>query len=481
MNKKYLVLTLGTLITCIAILFSACRKINEATELGAGLIPAVDNITTFDTTIDVQAYNDTFGIVNDSILFSSSFEAFLGRINNDPFFGKTDARLFFELKPAGYPFANKPDSLFLDSVVLVLDHHDTYGDSTIPQTVNVYEIDQSSNFRPDSTNLIRENDITYSNLLGTKTFLPSSLSDSVFAFMDTTNNQLRIKLDNSFGSRLLSYDSIGSGAYSSDSLFRTFFKGFALQSMNTGNAVMGFDLTGANTKLAIYYRYYKGGQTNIDTAVSNFTLTTVSSVANYVKRDYSGSPLAAAAKVTTPSPFVYLQNTPGSFAEIKIPGLANLSNRVIQRAELIAEEVYDPSDVTLPPPVYLYLDAYDSSISKYRTIPYDLVYDPSSATANLSTFGASPVNSIDGSGNPIKVWHINISRYVQHVVTHTVPLYNFRLYSPFFVHNQYGVPPVATGLVGFFVNPTLVKGRVRLAGGTPGTQRLRLRIVYSKL
>jgi hypothetical protein len=146
---------------------------------------------------------------------------------------------------------------------------------------------------------------------------------------------------------------------------------------------------------------------------------------------------------------------------------------------LIAEEAYDPSDVTFPPNTNLYLDAYDSTISNYRTIPYDLVYDPSSATANLAAFGASPVNSVDGSGNPIKVWHINMSRYVQHLVTHTLPLYNFRLYSPFFVHNQYGVPPAAT--VGFFVNPTLVKGRVRLAGGTPGTQRLRLRIVYSKL
>ena len=74
--------------------------------MGADLIPAVDNITTFDTTIyDLQAYNDTFGIANDSTRFSASYEAFLGLINNDPFFGKTDARLFFELKPGSYPFS----------------------------------------------------------------------------------------------------------------------------------------------------------------------------------------------------------------------------------------------------------------------------------------------------------------------------------------------------------------------------------------
>jgi hypothetical protein len=45
----------------VTVLFSACRKINEATELGGGLIPPVDNITTFDTSITIQAFNDTLG------------------------------------------------------------------------------------------------------------------------------------------------------------------------------------------------------------------------------------------------------------------------------------------------------------------------------------------------------------------------------------------------------------------------------------
>jgi Domain of unknown function (DUF4270) len=486
-NKKSLALTLGAVITSIAILFSACRKINASTELGADLIPAVDNITTFDTTIDIQAYNDTFGIANDSTTFSASNEAFLGLINNDPFFGKTDARLFFELKPSSYPYyfvANvSPANLHIDSVVLVLDYHDSYGDTTMQQTVNVYEIDQSGNFRPDSTNFLRENDFTYSNLLGSKTFLPGSLNDSVFARMDTTKNQLRIKLDNSFGDRLLHYDSTSSsisGAYASDSLFRTKFKGFALQSIGSGNAVMGFALTGSNTKLGIYYSYPKTSGTGDTTSINYFNFTSFSSSTNYIKRDYNGTAVAAAAKGTTPAPFVYIQNTPGSFATIKIPDLANLSNRVVHRAELIAEEVYDPSDITFPVPIYLYLDAYDPGISKYRIIPYDLAYDPSSFSANLGSFGAFPVNAVDGSGNPIKVWHINISRYVQHVLTHILPLYDFRLYAPFHVLTRYGIPPDAFAAI-FPVNPTTVKGRVRLAGGVSGSQRLRLHIIYSRL
>jgi len=481
-NRRQLALQLGAIITSIVVLFSACKKINSSTELGTGLIPGVDNITTFDTIINVQAFNDTFGILNDSTRFSYTDEAFLGRINSDPIFGKTDATLFFQLKPGinKFSFANKSDSLFLDSVVLILDHHDSYGDTTVSQTVNVYELDQSNTFNPDSVYLVRENNFTYSNLLGAKTFSPATLGDSVFAFTDTTKNQLRIKLNNLFGIRLLNYDS--SGAYSTDSAFNTYFKGFALQSMNTGNAVMGFDLNGANTKLAIYYRYYQGGVSNIDTTVSYFTFTSFSASANYVKRDYSGTPVATAAKGTTPAPFVYIQNTPGTFAVIKIPGLAGLNNRVIHRAELITEQAYDPSDITFPVPTYLFLDAYDPTISKYRTIPYDFTLDPSSGSTNLGSFGAFPVNAIDGSANPIKVWHFNITRYVQHLLTSgQPPLYDFRLYSPFNTQVQYGLPTEATGLVNIPVNPTMVKGRVRLAGATPSSQHMRLRIVYSKL
>jgi len=69
-NKKYLVLTLGTVITSIAILFSACRKINESTDLGAGLIPAVANLTPFVQLIVLKVSIDIFGIKNNSLFFS---------------------------------------------------------------------------------------------------------------------------------------------------------------------------------------------------------------------------------------------------------------------------------------------------------------------------------------------------------------------------------------------------------------------------
>ena len=243
---------------------------------------------------------------------------------------------------------------------------------------------------------------------------------------------------------------------------------------------MGFNLGSANTKLAIYYNCPRVGGGGRDTLVNYFFFTTVSAAANYIKRNYAGTLLEASVGGALPDPFVYLQNSPGTFATIKIPDLANLSNRVIHRAELIAEEVYHPSDTLFRTPDYLYLDAYDPSISKFRTIPYDLLSN-TAGILNLAGFGIIPVTSVDGSGNKIKTWHFNISRYVQHVLTHTQTLYDLRLLAPFILKNQYGIPPGADFTRFISINPTIVKGRVRLAGGVPGPQRMRIRIIYSKL
>ncbi len=497
MNKRKIVLSFIAIVTTVAIVFSACRKINDATELGGDLIPPVDNITTFDTLIDVQAYNDTFGLVNDSQRLSRSDEHFLGLINNDVLFGKTDARLFVEIKPTTYgvyPFARK-DSVNIDSIVLILDYVETYGDTITPQTFKVYEIDQSNNFRSDSNYLIRKENFTYNTSLPLslpgQTFVPKSFNDSVKAFRDTTANQIRIKLDPNFASRLFNYDT--TNAYKSDSSFKTKFKGFAIRSETSGNAIVGIDLGGANTKLAIYYNYAKVvGNRPRDTTVNYFFVTTQSAAANYVKRDYTGTPLLASLNNgPAPDPIVYIQNTPGTFANLKIPGLANLSNRVVHRAELIMEQLYDVSDSTFPPPELMYLDAADPTITtnyKFRTIPYDLLFQPNSGALNYGPFGVIPIITTDGTGNKIRTWKFNISRYVQHIVTRTQTSYDLRLLSPFSVRREIysgTLPDPSNQEIPVFLNSSIAKGRIRLIGNT-GTgdtnpRRLRLRIVYSKL
>ena len=499
MKKQFLAVSLGTLIFSTLLLWS-CRKINESTSLGDDLIPPVDNIHTFDTLLDVEVFNDTFSIATDSTLYSDTYAQYLGHISNDPFFGQTDARMYLQLKPSFYPyfFSGRPDSLHIDSVVLVLDYLETYGDTLASQTINVYEIAQSSNFSNDSIIAyggyrIRENNISYAGLLGSRTVQPYTLDDSIKVYKDTTAKQLRIRLDDSFGQRLLSYDSAAGirQAYRSDSLFNTYFKGFALES-TSGNALMGFNLNGTNTKLAIYYRDDNGDApvANWDTLVTYMGYAANSASAQFVKRDYSGTPVAAVAGQTTPADIAYIQATPGTYARIRVPSLAGLNNRIVHRAELIMEQVYDISDSTFPVPGGLFLDARDPSLAGpgYRTIPYDFQFDLSNQP-NHSSFGSFPYRGKDPNGNSINIWRFNLSRYVQHLVNDTEPYYDFRLTAPIYLEEYYRVGAATNTSVQTTVplNVAAGKGRVRLHGGgdgsqpSPNPQRMRLRVVYSKI
>jgi hypothetical protein len=500
--------------------FFSCKKINEATTLGGDLIPVVDNVNTFDTTLDVLAYNDVFTNINDSSSSAYTDVQYLGQITNDPLFGKTDARMFLQLKPASFKhaFLNRPDSLELDSIVLVLSYVNTYGDTVQPQNVRVFEIAQSSSFKRtaldsvynpstqkyekytyDTAYKYRQSNIAYQNPgmpLGQTSFIPYRLNDSVKVFKDTTAKQLRIKLSNTFGRRLLDYDSsIVNGridAYSSDSAFNSQFKGFALEATG-GNSVVGFSLTSVNTKLAIYYKD-KGlnrPQADWDTVVTYFPFSTsLSASANYIQRDYTGTSWYATAGDNVPDNSIFIQNTPGTFAKVSVPGLAGLNSRVVHMAQLIVEQDYTGiTDSLFYAPLSMMLDAWDPAVSKFRTIPYDLLMGSNNAL-DYTSFGTYPRNSLNDAGQNIKVWKFNLTRYVQHVVTDRLPVYDFRLYSPTFVRLLYGIPSV-TGDISSAVQPLSpvisTIGRVKLYGGGNGAlpnanpRRMRLRIVYSKI
>ncbi len=480
MKNRFFLNLAGAFLTTV-ILLSACKKINESTELGSGLIPAVDNINTFDTSLQVDAYNELFSILNDSTRLINTDHHFMGIINTDPLFGKTTASLFLEFKPATYPFVypNKKDSLYLDSVVIVLSYRGSYGDTNTLQKVNVYQMNQSNKFSRDSTYMIRENKFTYTNLLGSKTYAPKDLDDSVFLLKEKSRNQLRIKLNNSFGQSLLNLDS--ATTLKSDSAFRAFNKGFAIIPDNAfgGKALSAFNLNDTNTKLVLYYKMDKGGIR--DTVSTTFRFTLSSANANFIQRDYSGTPILSYQGGSSPDNFVFIQSTPGSYANLRIPALNLLSKRVIHRAELIMEQVYDPSDKLYTNPDVLFVDAYDTAKKRHRTIPFDFQLD-NSGTPNYDAFGMLSKNSVDPLGNSIKVWKFNLTRYVQNINTGKEKNYSLRLTAPFFLVDLLRDATSGIDYDSFiYANPDIAKGRVRLGGGNHATQKMRLRIIYSKL
>lgn len=492
MKQPYPVRNLFLFIAAFSLVFHACRKINDYTDIGGDLIPPIDNINTFDTSIRVQAFNDSFTLFTDSLRLTADDQHFLGLVNNDPFFGKTEAEIYLELKPelSGFfpngdlPFGRK-DSLKVDSIVLVLGYAGRYGDSLLPQSIYVNELTQE--LRDDSSYLVRQRPASFGSLLNEngapQQVFPYRLDDSVKVFRDTTAGQMRIRLDTNFARRLMNYDT--TNAYRSDSAFTQNLKGFVVRAQGGGNGLMGFFLNGnPNTKLAIYYKKPKKSGTLDSLNVTYFTCYSQCGTANYVRRDYGGTPVALAAGQVTEAPLVYIQNSPGTFANIKLPDLPALSNRLVHRAELILEQVYDPSDALFTPPTTLFLDAFDPSISssnKFRTIPYSNDLSGATGGLDLNGFGASPKDTVDAFGNKIKIWRFNLSRYIQRVVNGTQTSYDLRLFSPLQYAGKARSVGIDFDISGVYIGNTIANGRVRLGGGNHPTQRMRLRIVYSRL
>lgn len=462
----------------VAIVFSACKKINEATELGAGLIPPIDNINTFETFLDIETDNQLF---QDTTKVYFSDDLAVGHIGSDPEFGLTHADAYFNISSSNYftyPFINK-DSVVIDSVILSLSYQAFYGDTNSVNTIRVYEVAQNAGF--DDTTLHKYNRADFTTTgpeLGSKSFQIKKLKDSIdfIRKKDTLKlvNVIRVPLDTVFGRRLVNYDTTNSanGAYRTDSIFKSLFRGFAIKSDNTGNALTYFSPSdNINTKLIVYYRVTKNGFK--DTTSTEFFHTT-GGQANIVKRTPGGNWASYLANGIPNDDKVYLQGFPGSLVTMKIPGLDTLKNSVIHRAEIIATPLPSLQDGLYTYPLGLFIDRINNAGDTASTFDIDMAL-----TNNFSAY-TYDITSFGGLINTDSTYRFNISRYVQGIVTKKDRNYKLRMYSPIraFVYSP-GYQAInqiyVTDLVGF--------GRVVLAGGNylNPQKRMRLRVVYSKL
>jgi Domain of unknown function (DUF4270) len=461
----------------------SCTKI-RSTDLGSDLLPAIDNVVTFDTTLEVITNNYLF---TDSAsprigqdLSGNLPDEVLGYIGNDPQFGKTIGSIFIELRPPFYKyfFENVKDSLYLDSVVLCLKWTGTNGDTNSLQKIDVFQLDTKmkldSAYKTNAT-------FSYSNLMGSRTFVPNVLNDSLFLFEQSTKDLLRIRLSDAFGQSLLQQDSAAGQPYNRDSLFREFFPGFAivpdhLGGGSSGNALMNFDVSDTSTCLRLYYRFTKNGQ--VDTTSRKFTINNGGGIgnANTVQRDYTGSQITGHL-TTLPEgdSLVYIQTTPGSYALVQIPSLdsfkAAKGNVILHRVELSMQQIHSPGELSeiFSVPNFLYIDYFDTATQKQTPLVEDGFANNQYQPALL---GGVRKYVQDNSGNTVAEYRFTITRHVQRIITRNDVNYPFHLYAPFAVSYS--------NILGQGLNP-LAFGRVKLGGGTHSANKMKLRIIYSRI
>lgn len=474
MIKPYIKAT--TFVLLLAILFYQCTKI-DTTTVGSGLIPGVDNIHTFDTTFQVIGNN--FDGVNecDSIGYRDLLAS--GIITQDPRFGSAYGEMYFNFKPATFPVSlptHDTLSMVVDSVILVLKYNHSFGDTNMVQKLNVYELAQT--LKSDSIYRTCEQMTHFNDLLGSATFTPVSLKDSIHAFGEDDASQLRIKLDTQLGIDFIEkYETL-----TSDSAFNLFFRGFAVipDESTGGQALNYFDLTSTSSRLSIYVTSSR--DTVRDTSVINLAMTSFSSQANYLKKERGTSEITQHLDNNPNGDDVlFIQAYPsGSYATLKIPGLNSFPNSVVHRAELVLQEEYDPGALDFRAPQLLYLDIQDTA-GNYIGIPCD--FSVTEVQAGFPNLGGKPATITDDNGKQVVRYTFNISRYVQTILTKKMDNATIRLRAPFYIENFNAYVDRCSQVINPFSYPTNSSsdGGVKLFGTGLSSTSAKLHVVYSKL
>jgi hypothetical protein len=510
LQKRILSITIIALI--FSVTFTGCSKL-DTTDIGSDLLPAVDNVNTFE---EILAINTTQGIFNpDTTVVGSTDDHVLGKINNDPLFGTTEANVYAQLKPTFYPyyFGNAKDTIDpvldsrtgFDSVVLCLAYKGNWGDSLVPLQLQVKEITNTPGNNGQWDSVYKRKDINYipattGSVIGNATINIADLGKYIVYAnrKDSVKNQIRIKLSSTFANSLFVRDTIvtGNNSFRSDSLFRAFNNGFAIIANGSGNSLVYTNLNDANTKLEIHYRRKNGGV--IDTTFSSFKIALASTSSPILPSATANNIKRTRPAFTSPNE-IYLQATPGTYANLNIPALSTLSNRIVHRAEIIIEQIpfNAQSDKDFSPPDFLYIDLKDTGTTeRWKPIYFDLNpsvgYNPdngniffppagSGSPIDYTYHGGYPRTKTDPFNNLITYYNFNITRYVQQIVTKHTTNYDLRLYAPYLINypQYYNAGIFESGQRSG--NNLLATGRVRVGSGTNPNYKMRLRIVYSKI
>jgi hypothetical protein len=315
------------LLSLFSILFTACHK---NTDIGLNIIPSryILDPNALDT-FTIEAYTQRV----ESMVTSGYYRGTVG-LYIDDFIGTVKASFITEMRHSGEnDFGTSPT---IDSVVMYLKYNTetmtTYGKRNSSTKIRIYEIHDSlsldANYHSDY-----QIDPSPSDLLAASSFVPAEvLEDTIKIKNDTMSATVAIRMDNSFGQRLIDHyqDWI-------DITFATYFKGFYFTS-DTAESISIFDLSSASSKVTLYY---SNTTDDLDHAYT-FNFNTECTNFNIFEHTYDGPKFLP--DLSDPDPVqdsvVYLQGASGLRAKIKIPYLDKLHEQgswIVNQAKLIVQ------------------------------------------------------------------------------------------------------------------------------------------------
>ncbi|UYQ95247.1 DUF4270 domain-containing protein [Chitinophaga horti] len=437
--------------------YTAC---NKATSLGVDLIPGSDNVNVKDTTIENIIANNIWQ--TDSAVFTgaANYTAVLGSITDDLVFGRTQGTLYTQVSLPNSGFSYSGTAQTLDSVILYIGYNGFYGDSMAPLKLNVYRMNEPK-FRIDSNyRYYQKLGVDVAQQIGSATIIPRQLRDSIIVYGVKQTPALRIALTPAFGNLLLQQTT--SGNFVNDSTFRAFLGGIAVVPDTTvlGRNLLYLNLASTSTKLSVYYKSAEN-----DSLVSSFAFDSYASAhANYFSRNYTGS--EAAQYINTNNPLgdslLFLQEAPGIYAKLKIPGLESIPKAIINKAELAITEVTFGSD---PARDAIYTEPDRLMLAQYQAATGDsvkaLVDYGNPTNPNLSYFGGQRTVISDLGIMKVVQYKFNIARHLQLLLDSKDTNFGLRLEA--------------------LSSLNIDSRRVKVGGGNHSTYKMKLRIIYTQL
>lgn len=417
--------TISLVILCaLSIFLTNCT---DPLEVGANLLDEDRAQVGFTDTLTLKARTvrgDTVRAFSPGVGAISNF--LFGRTEN-PYFGITEAAFYIEpllLRDLGgipVEFATDPTMAFIDSVVLVLplDSSGIYGRVNGNFGIEVYEVMEAITPQEDEDGAVSfYSNASFATLptpLASTSFRPNYV-DSVFvkkeisfATLDTVDLRVphvRVRLDDSFGQRFIRNDT---SVYVSDSTLLDHFKGLYVKPTGVAPGIIDFDLNRSWPGIYFYYRL-RG-----DTLVYNLELGSIGRRVSQYNHIYDGYAVGDVLDTpNTPDSLLFLQGLQGLMVAFEVPGLADFSNKVINKAELeLKVAVPDDYDIAANPVVDQIIalrkndDGQFVAINDVSILPNDLgLY-----------FGGQPEEQEDGS----LLYTLNLSIHTQYLIDGSEP------------------------------------------------------------
>lgn len=285
-----------------AIIFLTVFSCENQDEMGHGIIPESDYAAvTVTDTVEVEAFTEY-----DDTLYAAYKNYMTAGIISDPVFGKTETS--FAIKFSNTSYGQYKEGAVVDSVVLSLGLDTTsqrfYGDSLSNFKLQVFPVVKVMNPNERFYQNTDFEDYYDKTPVGEVEFLPSQIK-----------NRLTIKLDNSYGEKIIkaaadtTFDENICGLY------------FKAAEDNNSNTVTRFYYNSRTSDFYYNVYYHAEGDTASSDVLYSLSATDIN--INLAKHDYTGTELESIDTVNQ-AQYVYLQGLTGTKIRLKFPNVKAL-------------------------------------------------------------------------------------------------------------------------------------------------------------